>query len=111
MMTTSGSTSSRPPVAIVGAGIAGLVAARELRRRGIPVVVFEASAQVAGMAKTVRDKDGFSYDVGAHFITNRLAKEIGVADACRTVRWYGETVVLGGSTYSYPFGLMRSPRF
>ena len=54
-MTTSGSTSSRPPVAIVGAGIAGLVAARELRRRGIPVVVFEASAQVAGMAKTVRD--------------------------------------------------------
>ena len=85
-MTTSGSTSRRPPVAIVGAGIAGLVAARELRRRGIPVVVFEASAQVAGMAKTVRDKDGFSYDVGAHFITNRLAKEIGVADACRTVR-------------------------
>ena len=110
-MTTIGSGSSRPPVAIVGAGIAGLVAARELRRRGIPVVVFEASAQVAGMARTVRDKDGFSYDVGAHFITNRLAKEIGVADACRTVRSYGETVVLGGSTYSYPFGLMRSPRF
>jgi protoporphyrinogen/coproporphyrinogen III oxidase len=110
-MTTSGSASSRPPVAIVGAGIAGLVAARELRRRGIRVVVFEASAQVAGMAKTVRDKDGFSYDVGAHFITNRLAKEIGVADACRTVRSYGETVALGGSTYSYPFGLMRSPRF
>ena len=110
-MTTSASTSRRPPVAIVGAGIAGLVAARELRSRGIPIVVFEASAQVAGMAKTVRDKDGFSYDVGAHFITNRLAKEIGVADACRTVRSYGETVVLGGSTYSYPFGLMRSPRF
>ena len=110
-MTTAGAASSRPPVAIVGAGIAGLVAARELRRRGIPVVVFEASAQVAGMAKSVRDKDGFSYDVGAHFITNRLAKEIGVADACRTVRRYGETVVLGGSTYSYPFGLMRSPRF
>jgi oxygen-dependent protoporphyrinogen oxidase len=110
-MTRSGSASSRPPVAIVGAGIAGLVAARELRRRGIPVVVFEASAQVAGMARTVRDKDGFSYDVGAHFITNRLAKEIGVGDACRTVHSYGETVMLGGSAYGYPFGLMRSPRF
>jgi oxygen-dependent protoporphyrinogen oxidase len=110
-MTSSGSAGSRKPVAIVGAGIAGLVAARELRRRGIDVVVFEASGQVAGMAKTVRDENGFSYDVGAHFITNRLAREIGVADACRTVRSYGETVVLGGTAYSYPFGLMRSPRF
>jgi protoporphyrinogen oxidase len=110
-MTTLVSASSHPPVVIVGAGIAGLVAARELRRRGIPVIVFEASAQVAGMARTVRDKDGFSYDIGAHFITNRLAKEIGVADACRTVRSYGETVTLEGATYSYPFGLMRSPRF
>jgi protoporphyrinogen oxidase len=98
-------------VAIVGAGLAGLVAARELRRRGVPIIVFEAGKQVAGLAKTVKDRDGFSYDIGAHFITNRLAREIGVADECRTVRYYGETVVLGNETYSYPFGLMRSPRF
>ncbi len=31
-----------PPVAVLGAGIAGLVAARDLKRAGIPVVVFEA---------------------------------------------------------------------
>jgi protoporphyrinogen oxidase len=57
------------------------------------------------------DEDGFSYDTGAHFITNRLAREIGVLDRCRTVRHYGEHVWLGGRSYGYPFGLMRVPRF
>src|SRR5262249_59378799 len=100
-----------PPVAIVGAGIAGLVAARELRRRTIPVAVFEAGKQVAGLAKSFRDDEGFTYDIGAHFITNRLAQEIGVAAQCRIVRYYVESVVLGERTYTYPFGLLRSPRY
>ena len=30
--------------------------------------------------------------------------------ACRTVAHYGETVLLRGSTYSYPFGMVRNPR-
>lgn len=100
-----------PPVAIVGAGLAGLVAARELRRRDVPVVVYEAGKQVAGLAKSFHDEDGFSHDFGAHFITNRLAANVGAADVCRDVRHYGETVLLGERTYGYPFGLVRSPRF
>ena len=100
-----------PPVAIVGAGLAGLVAARELRRRNIPVTVFEAGKQVAGLAQSFRDDEGFTYDTGAHFITNRLAQEIGVAAQCRTVCYYGESVVRGARTYTYPFGLLRSPRY
>lgn len=100
-----------PPVAIVGAGLAGLVAARELRRRNIPVAIFEAGKQVAGLAQSFRDDEGFTYDIGAHFITNRLAQEIGVAAQCRTVRRYGESVLLGERTYTYPFGLLRSPRY
>ena len=99
------------PVAIIGAGFAGLVAARELARRGIPFTVYEAGKELAGLAKTFRDDEGFSYDVGAHFITNRLAEEVGVADACRLVRYYGETAIVDGRAYSYPFGLLRSPRF
>jgi protoporphyrinogen oxidase len=106
---TSGA--AQPPVAVVGAGIAGLVAARDLHRRGIPVVVFEAGKAVAGLAATHRDTDGYTYDTGAHFITNRLAREIGVLDQCRRVRHYGETVVLGDKSYGYPFGLLRVPRF
>jgi protoporphyrinogen oxidase len=100
-----------PPVTVVGAGIAGLVAARALRRRGIPVAVFEASPRIAGMAASFRDADGFTYDFGAHFITNRLAAALGVGDRCRDVRRYGETVFLGRRAHGYPFGLLRVPRF
>jgi protoporphyrinogen/coproporphyrinogen III oxidase len=103
--------SAKPPVAIVGGGLAGLVAAQELHRRGIPVTVFEAGKQVAGLATSFRDHDGFVCDFGAHFITNRLAAALGIGAYCRDVRHYGETVFLGGRSYGYPFGLLRSPRY
>ena len=102
-------TASR--VAVVGAGLAGLLVARELRRRGIPVTVYEAGKQVAGLARSFTDSQGFTYDFGAHFITNRLAAALGVGAECRDVRQYGESVVLKGRVYSFPFGLVRSPRF
>lgn len=41
-------------VAIIGAGYAGMAAAVELARRGIPVDVFEASISLGGRARTVR---------------------------------------------------------
>ena len=99
------------PVAILGAGIAGLATAAELKRRGIPVMVFEAAPKIAGLAQSFADEDGFTYDFGAHFVTNRLAKELGISDQCRDVPRYGESVWLNGKTYSYPFGLLHIPRF
>ncbi len=99
------------PVVIVGAGLAGLTAATYLRRHGVPVRVFEAGRNIAGLARSERDADGFTYDFGAHFITNRLAAAVGVSASCRAMPRYGETVWLRGRTYSYPFGLMRCPRF
>lgn len=100
-----------PPVAILGAGIAGLVTARELTRRGIPVRVFERGRQIAGLARSFRDEDGFTYDFGAHFITNRLAAAIGAGDLCRVVRRYGESVLLNGGSIAYPLGFLGSPRY
>ena len=102
---------SDKPVVVVGAGLAGLTAATYLRRHGVPVRVFEAGKHIAGLARSERDADGFTYDFGAHFITNRLAAAVGCSATCRHMPRYGETVWYRSRTYSYPFGLMRSPRF
>lgn len=101
---------SKKPVVILGAGLAGLTAANFLRRRDVPVVVCEAGNKIAGLAQSFHDREGFTYDFGAHFVTNRLAKEIGVLDKCRAVQRYAETVWIGGKSYGHPFGLMRIPR-
>ncbi|WP_244630886.1 FAD-dependent oxidoreductase [Aureimonas sp. ME7] len=98
------------PVAVLGAGLAGLTAAADLRRRGIPAIVFEAGRAVGGMAASFRDEEGFSYDYGAHFVSNRLAKALGAEDICRTVKHYGEAVMLGGRSRSHPFGLLAEPK-
>jgi protoporphyrinogen/coproporphyrinogen III oxidase len=44
-------------VAVVGAGVAGLVAAHHLKRRGIRVVVYEASDRVGGSIRSERRDD------------------------------------------------------
>ena len=53
------------PVAIIGGGPAGLTAAWELARQGVPVVVFEQDSQVGGLARTVVYK-GYRFDIGGH---------------------------------------------
>jgi len=50
--------------AVIGAGVAGLAAAREIVKAGGEAVVFEAEDRVGGRVKTVR-RNGFQFDVGA----------------------------------------------
>lgn len=52
-----------PPVVIVGAGLAGLACARELRAAGVDVLVLEADESVGGRVSTDRI-DGFTIDHG-----------------------------------------------
>jgi protoporphyrinogen oxidase len=102
---------SGPGVVVVGGGLAGLTAAVHLRRHNVPVRLFEAGKQIAGLARSEKYADGFTYDFGAHFITNRLAAAVGCSADCRDMPRYGETVHLRGKDSSYPLGLMRRPRF
>jgi hypothetical protein len=56
----SSSPASTSPVAVIGAGPVGLAAAAHLVQRGLPVVVFEAGAGVAGHLGSVRQVRLFS---------------------------------------------------
>jgi len=55
------------PVAIIGAGITGLTAAFSLKRKGIPVTVYEAGARAGGVIQSVR-RDGFLAESGPNTI-------------------------------------------
>jgi renalase len=65
-MTTLGST-----VGIVGAGVAGLVCARELVRMGLDVNLYDKGRAPGGRTATRLAKPGFSYDHGAQYFTAR----------------------------------------
>jgi len=96
---------------VLGAGLAGLTVARALQRAGHSVVIFEAGPQIAGLARSFQDEDGFSYDFGAHFVTNRFAAALGLGARVHDVQRYGESARLGGQTWEYPLGFVREPRF
>ena len=53
------------PVVVVGAGPAGLTAAYELGKAGVPATVLEASDVVGGISQTV-ERDGWRFDIGGH---------------------------------------------
>lgn len=91
----------RVDVAIVGAGLAGLTAATELRRRGAAVHVIEADVRVGGRIWTGRAKDGTPLNYGATFIgpgqdrIAALARRLGV-ETYDTYNAGSNVLVFGG---------------
>ncbi|TAK05666.1 FAD-dependent oxidoreductase [Patescibacteria group bacterium] len=90
-------------IAVIGAGIAGLSCATDLRKAGFDVVVFEKNGYVGGRMSS-RSKDGFIFDLGADHLCDLYD---GIKDACREfgVGWekmrflkYG--IVKGGKVIS-----------
>jgi protoporphyrinogen/coproporphyrinogen III oxidase len=57
------------PVIIVGAGIAGLTAAWQLRKQGIDVLVLEANLEVGGRMCSIQQDDAL-IDCGAQFLSS-----------------------------------------
>ncbi|MEX5214740.1 MAG: FAD-dependent oxidoreductase [Nitrospiraceae bacterium] len=63
------------PVVIIGAGPAGLTAAYQLAKAGVPSIVLEKDSMVGGISRTVKYK-GYHFDIGGHrFFTKVQAVE------------------------------------
>ena len=81
----TGTSTREADVCIVGAGLAGLTAARRLNQAGRSVVVLEARDRVGGRVWTRTSRDGVPVDMGACFVgphhdrMHALTKEMGVA--------------------------------
>ncbi len=75
---------SREPILVIGGGWAGISAAVELARQGIPVTLLEAARQLGGRARCVafdhqRVDNGQHLMVGAYTAMLRLLEEVGIA--------------------------------
>ena len=60
-------------VAIIGAGITGLTAAFYLKRKGVPVTIYEAGKRAGGVIQSLR-KDGFLAESGPNTILETSPK-------------------------------------
>src|SRR5438094_159097 len=81
-------TMPKTSVLIVGAGLAGLAAARELERRGCRVIVCEARQRIAGAIWTLRDGlVGMHGEAGGEMIDGeqeeirQLVRELGIRES------------------------------
>nr|AUE44532.1 phytoene desaturase [Melanothamnus japonicus] len=79
-------TSSRPRVAIIGAGLAGLSCAKYLCDAGFEPVVYEARNVLGGKVAAWKDEDGDWYETGLHIFFGaypnmlKLFSELGIED-------------------------------
>ena len=105
-------TSSAQHVAIVGAGLSGLVTGLRLRQASAEVSIFEANARAGGPIQSV-DKNGYRLERGPHTILERnlettaLIEELGLesevveANEDASIRY----VVRDGRLHPVPMGL------
>lgn len=83
-MTAQGDATEQAAVVVVGAGVSGLTAARQLHRRGIDVVVLEAADRLGGRTMSETTALGSTVDLGGQWIGHghhrltALAGELGL---------------------------------
>ncbi len=67
------------PVAIIGAGMAGIACARVLAQEGVPAVIFDKGRGIGGRIAT-RRRDGMICDHGAQYVTAKRDSFAAVLD-------------------------------
>ena len=96
-------------VVVIGAGLSGLTAARELTRQGLDVLVLEARDRVGGRTFTQAFDDGIAVEAGGMWIgpgqdaIASLARELGV-DTFATPTGGDLALLLGGDRIVVPAG-------
>lgn len=99
------SLGSKDPVVVIGAGPAGLTAAYELSRQGVPSLILEKGERVGGISRTERYK-GYGFDIGGHrFFTkveevNKVWHDILKEEFIRVPRM--SRIYYKGKFYDYP---------
>jgi phytoene dehydrogenase-like protein len=93
-------------IAIVGGGIAGLVAAAALARRGLRPTLFEAAPDIGGRAQT-RTLDDFHFNQGPHAIyprgaLNRELRSLGLSVPGHAPRVQDGLAVWGAEAHALP---------
>jgi len=90
-----------PRVAVIGAGISGLMSAKTLHEFGFDVTVFEKSRGPGGRTATRRADPGLSFDHGAQYFTARDAHFIRHVEAWIeqkiVAEWTGRIVTIDGA--------------
>jgi protoporphyrinogen oxidase len=106
---------SKPRIAVLGAGPAGITAAWRLAELGYPVTVFERDGAVGGMGRTIGVAGGYLVDFGPHTFHIRETDESrAVLAAIRPffgedplILTRGTRVLLRGKEYVYPLELLQ----
>lgn len=98
-------------VAIIGAGMAGLAAARLLREAGAGCTIFDKSRGLGGRMATRRTGD-FSFDHGAQYFTARGPRFRALVDewsaAGHAASWYDHEVIVGAPGMTAPARAMAA---
>lgn len=93
---------SNVDVAIIGAGAAGLAAARTLEGRNLSVLVLEARERIGGRSHTINYANGVTFDLGCEWLHSAdrnsfvpIAHELGFEIDTTRPKWREQTANIG----------------
>jgi protoporphyrinogen oxidase len=111
-MPETSSAANPPNILVIGAGPAGLTAAFQFHKDGIPSTILEGTDQVGGISRTV-ERDGWRFDIGGHRFFTKV-KEVDdlwheiLPDEDFLLRPRMSRIFYQGKYYDYPLKAMNA---